>query len=160
MGKGSVKMIIAFDPGYKKVAWASYINEEFKVGYVHRGKHERIKYLLMIKELCEGMDVVIVEDQYIKRVSRRLQAAVAASVIKVRKAASEIETMAHLAGAEVIQCHPKTWQTIIKTPVGTKAVKKASKELAEYLLGKGRIGQDICDATCMLYWYITKRSTK
>jgi hypothetical protein len=143
-------MIIAFDPGYKKVAWASYINEEFKVGYVHRGKHERIKY----------MDVVIVEDQYIKRVSRRLQAAVAASVIKVRKAASEIETMAHLAGAEVIQCHPKTWQTIIKTPVGTKAVKKASKELAEYLLGKGRIGQDICDATCMLYWYITKRSTK
>jgi hypothetical protein len=146
-------MIIAFDPGYKKVAFAAMVKGKVKVGYVHRGKHERIEYLQMIKELCTGMKVGIVEGQYIKKVSPKLQAAVAASVIKVKQAAAEIETVLHLVEAEVINCHPKTWQRIIGTPVGTKAVKAASKKFAHDKLG-GRMGQDICDAVCMLYWYI------
>lgn len=153
MGKGKEKMIIAFDPGYKKVAYATYIDEEIRVGYVHRGKHERIKYLLMIKELIKGMDVVIVEDQYIKKVSSRLQCAVAASTLKVKAAAQEIQALGYLEEAEVIKCHPKSWQTLIGSPTGTKAVKAAAKEYAERLLGE-KLGQDICDAVCMLCHYL------
>jgi hypothetical protein len=159
MKKGKEKMIIAFDPGHKKVAFAALVKGEVKVGYVHRGKHERMKYLLMIMELCKGMEVVIVEDQYIKKVSSRIQAAVAASVLKVKKAASEIETVGHLAGAEVIKCHPKSWQTILGSPVGTKAVKDAAKEYAEKIV-RPPVGQDICDALCMLEWYTKGKGKK
>ena len=149
-------MIIAFDPGHKKVAFASFVEGQLKCGYVHRGKYEPSEYILLIGELCQGMKVGIVEDQYIKRMSTsRLQTAVAASTLKVKAAAQEIATILTLCEAEVVSVHPKTWQTLIKSPVGTKAVKAASKAYAERLL-KPPVGQDIADAVCMLYWYLNK----
>jgi hypothetical protein len=146
-------MIIAFDPGFKRVAFASLVEGQLKVGYVHRGKMDSNEYLKILMELCEGMSVGIVESQYIKKMkSPRLQTAVAASILKVKAAAQEIATILTLCDAEVVSVHPKTWQTMIGSPVGTKAVKAAAKEFAEKLI-KPPLGQDLCDAVCMLYWY-------
>lgn len=147
-------MIISFDPGHKRVAWASWDQGSFQdFGYISR--EDLLEFRAVLVEMALPCHICLVEDQYIKRVAgSKLQTAVAAAAMKVARASAEIETIFSLHKAEVIRVHPRTWQGALLEARLSAELKKEARALALKLINQ-KVGSDIADAVCILQWYLT-----
>lgn len=150
--------ILSIDPGHKRIAYAGYDTDADKIigiGILHRHKGEIETFASMFVALADIFDLALIERQYIKRVRQsKLQTAIAASTMKVMRAAAHCEILMLEHGKQVEWIHPKTWQTILKTSNEPSVqVKKLSRRLAENWIGSVP-NQDVADAVTMLKWYL------
>lgn len=166
-------MIYSFDPGHDRVGYAGLdpITMEHKIHGVLPRDHKHLSYFLKdLARLGTGFEgwpfpctIALIEGQFIKRAStRNLQSAIAASTLKVKTVAAEIETMMTWLGADCYSVHPKTWQTVFKAkgwtfPQTSREVKALSRKLAAEVLGEqftqAAFKQDVADAVCIAEWY-------
>jgi hypothetical protein len=156
------KMIIAFDPGHNFSHYAIWSSEEERVVSTGKVPRKDLNFFVdTVHDLCLGCVTGIFESQYVQMAkTKATMAGIGNSTLKVARAAGNIEAVMHMLDMEVVDVHPKTWQAIFtklkgyKTPIGSKAVKKASMRLAAEWYGK--VTSDEADAVAMLYWYLGK----